>query len=217
MNLFRLSASYIRQSGLATALNLLLLILGVGTISLLLILGHELESRLTRDAQGIDLVVGAKGSPLQLILAGVFHVDTPTGNIPLDEALRLRNDPRVAQLIPISLGDSYSGFRIVGTEPELIAHYGAVLAAGRLWSAPFDAVIGEAQADRPVFDHRELRAAEEKTRLHPAVVARMPRAEETRAGALLDEDLGVAEVLDRCGVVEAERVRARPGGEAVEE
>jgi putative ABC transport system permease protein len=142
MNLLHLSASYIRQSGLAAALNLLLLILGVGTIALLLVLGRELESRLTRDAQGVDLVVGAKGSPLQLVLAGVFHVDTPTGNIPLAEALRLRSDPRVAQLIPISLGDSFSGFRIVGTEPELIEHYGAALAAGRLWSAPFDAVIG---------------------------------------------------------------------------
>jgi putative ABC transport system permease protein len=118
------------------------LILGVGTIALLLILGRELESRLTRDAQGVDLVIGAKGSPLQLVLAGVFHVDTPTGNIPLSEVLRLRSDPRVAQLIPISLGDSFSGFRIVGTEPELIAHYGAALAAGRLWSAPFEAVVG---------------------------------------------------------------------------
>ena len=105
MNLFRLSASYIRRSGLATALNLLLLILGVGTIALLLILGHELESRLTRDAQGIDLVVGAKGSPLQLILAGVFHVDTPTGNIPLDEALRLRNQEVGASSLTVRSGD----------------------------------------------------------------------------------------------------------------
>jgi putative ABC transport system permease protein len=152
MNLFRLSVSYIRQSGLATALNLLLLMLGVGTIVLLLILSRELESRLMRDAQGVDLVVGAKGSPLQLVLAGVFHVDTPTGNIPLAEALRLRSDPRVAQLIPISLGDSFGGFRIVGTEPELIAHYGAALAAGRLWSAPFDAVIGADVAAKSGLD-----------------------------------------------------------------
>src|SRR6059058_1849148 len=142
MSLLRLSASYIRQSGLASALNLVLLILGVGTIALLLILGRELESRLTRDAQGIDLVVGAKGSPLQLVLAGVFHVDTPTGNIPLNQALRLRHDPRVAKLIPVSLGDSFSGFRIVGTEPELVDHYGASLAGGRLWTEPFEAVVG---------------------------------------------------------------------------
>ena len=148
MNLLRLSASYIRQSGLASALNLMLLMLGVGTIALLLILGRELESRLTRDAQGVDLIVGAKGSPLQLVLAGVFHVDTPTGNIPLNEALRLRRDPRVAKLIPVSLGDSFSGFRIVGTEPELVAHYGASLAGGRMWMAPFEAVVGADVAAR---------------------------------------------------------------------
>jgi putative ABC transport system permease protein len=142
MNLFRLSASYIRRSGLATVLNLLLLTLGVATIALLLILSHELETRLTRDARGVDLVVGAKGSPLQLILSGVFHVDVPTGNIPLPEAQKLRRDPRVAELIPLSLGDSYAGFRIVGTETALVTHYGATLAAGRLWNAPFEAVMG---------------------------------------------------------------------------
>ena len=104
MNLLRLSASYIRQSGLASALNLVLLILGVGTIALLLILGRELESRLTRDAQGIDLVVGAKGSPLQLVLAGVFHVDTPTGNIPshFEAVAKLVTEDEVAE--PITCG-----------------------------------------------------------------------------------------------------------------
>ena len=142
MNLVRLSASYIRRSGLATALNVVLLMLGVATIALLLIVAHELEMRLTRDARGIDLVVGAKGSPLQLILSGVFHVDVPTGNIPLEEALKLRHDPRVAELIPVALGDGYAGFRIVGTEPAFVTHYGATLAAGRLWKAPLEAVLG---------------------------------------------------------------------------
>jgi putative ABC transport system permease protein len=148
MNLLRLSASYIRRSGLATVLNLLLLTLGVATISLLLILSHELETRLTRDARGIDLVVGAKGSPLQLILSGVFHVDVPTGNIPLDEALELRRDSRVAELIPLGLGDSYAGFRIVGTEPTFVPRYGATFASGRLWNVPFEAVVGSDVAAR---------------------------------------------------------------------
>jgi putative ABC transport system permease protein len=94
------------------------------------------------------LVVGAKGSPLQLILSGVFHVDVPTGNIPLEEALKLRRDPRVAELIPVALGDGYAGFRIVGTEPAFVTHYGATLAAGRLWKAPLEAVLGADVAAR---------------------------------------------------------------------
>ena len=68
----------------------LLLAAGTAVVALTLIVSRELETRLTRDAQGIDLVVGAKGSPLQLVLAGVYHVDVPPGNIPLDAVAELR-------------------------------------------------------------------------------------------------------------------------------
>jgi putative ABC transport system permease protein len=83
-----------------------------------------------------------------LILAGVFHVVVPPGNIPLDEVEKLRANTLVAQVITISLGDSYLGFRIVGTEPEFVSHYGAHLTAGRLWEAPLEAVLGAEVARR---------------------------------------------------------------------
>ena len=51
---------------------------------------QQIEERMGRDARGIDLVAGAKGSPMQLILSAVFHLDAPTGNIPLDEAKAAR-------------------------------------------------------------------------------------------------------------------------------
>jgi putative ABC transport system permease protein len=92
--------------------------------------------------QGIDAVVGAKGSPLQLILAGVFHIDVPSGNIPLAEVQELAKNPSVKKLIPISLGDSFGGFRIVGTSLDYITHYGAQLVSGQLWSQPMQAVAG---------------------------------------------------------------------------
>lgn len=148
MNLGSIALSYARRSPLTTLLNVLLLTLGVGTIVLLLLLSRQLDERLQREARGIDLVVGAKGSPLQLILAGVFHVDVPPGNIPLDEVEKLRANPLIAQVIPISLGDSYLGFRIVGTEPDFVSHYGAHLASGRLWEAPLEAVLGAEVARR---------------------------------------------------------------------
>jgi len=75
VNLVRIAYAYARRSPLATLLNLLLLTLGVATITLLLLLTTALDERLKRDAAAIDLVVGAKGSPLQLVLAGVYHVD----------------------------------------------------------------------------------------------------------------------------------------------
>ena len=142
MNLFRLSLSWLRAQPLNTALNLLLLALGMATITLILLLGHQLQDRLSRDAQGIDLVVGAKGSPLQIILANLYHLDVPTGNIPLHEAMQLSRDPLVARAIPIALGDNYRGYRIVGSSHDYPRHYAAGLTEGRLWRRPMEAVIG---------------------------------------------------------------------------
>lgn len=138
----RLSWRYLWSRPLAAVLNLLVLTLGLAAITLVLLVATQLDKAFERDLTGIDLVVGAKGSPLQLILAGVFHIDVPTGNIPLQEVQALQANPLVAQVIPLSLGDSYQGARIVGTTPDYVQHYGATLEQGRLWQQPMDAVLG---------------------------------------------------------------------------
>ena len=120
MNLASIACAYARRRPLMTLLNVVLLMLGVATMALLLLLSRALDQRMQSDSQGIDLIVGAKGSPMQLILAGVFQVDVPPGNIPLAEVRQLRENRLVKQVIPISLGDSYLGYRIVGTEPALV-------------------------------------------------------------------------------------------------
>jgi putative ABC transport system permease protein len=137
-----LAWQYTKAHPLAAALNVLLLALGMATIHFLLLVQHQVQTAFEHDLQGIDAVVGAKGSPLQLILAGVFHIDVPTGNIDLSAVQELAKNPSVKKLIPISLGDSFGGFRIVGTSPEYITHYGAQLASGQLWSQPMQAVAG---------------------------------------------------------------------------
>ncbi len=142
MNLARLSLAYLKAKPLNTALNLVLLALGVGTIALVLLATHQVEERMGRDARGIDLVAGAKGSPMQLILSAVFHLDAPTGNIPLKAAKELAQNRAIRKAIPLALGDSFHGFRIVGTTHEYVAHYGGQLGAGRLWEAPMEAVLG---------------------------------------------------------------------------
>ena len=140
--LARLSWHYLWSRPLAAVLNLLLLTLGLAAITLVLLVAAQLDRAFERNLTGIDLVVGAKGSPLQLILSGVFHIDVPTGNIPLQEVQALEQHPLVAQVIPLSLGDNFQGFRIVGTTPDYVAHYGAALAQGRIWQAPMEAVLG---------------------------------------------------------------------------
>ena len=146
LKLARLSWRYLWSRPLAAVLNLLVLTLGLAAITLVLLVATQLDKAFERDLAGIDLVVGAKGSPLQLILAGVFHIDVPTGNIPLQEVQALQKNPLVAQVIPLSLGDSYQGFRIVGTTPDYVAHYEATLAEGALWQQPMDAVLGASVA-----------------------------------------------------------------------
>lgn len=142
MKTLSLSWRYLWARPLASALNLLLLSLGLAAITLVLLVRTQLDRAFERDLAGIDAVVGAKGSPLQLILSGVFHIDVPPGNIPLREAQALARDVRVAQLIPLSLGDSYRGYRIVGTTHDYPSHYGAQLAQGRWWAQPLEAVLG---------------------------------------------------------------------------
>jgi putative ABC transport system permease protein len=146
MTTLSLAWRYLWSRPLGAALNLLLLSLGLASITFLLLLGHQLGRAFDRDLAGIDLVVGAKGSPLQLILSGVLHLDVPTGNVPLQAVQALEQNPLVASVIPISLGDSFQGFRIVGTSHAYPAHYQASLAQGSLWQAPMQAVLGASAA-----------------------------------------------------------------------
>jgi putative ABC transport system permease protein len=142
MNLLTLGLANLRTQWLSTLLTLLLLTLGVGTIVVLMLLNAQIRERLARDVAGIDLVVGAKGSPLQLILSSVYHIDIPTGNIPQSLARTIAEHQLVAAAIPLALGDASDGFRIVGTTHDYVAHYGAQLAAGELWSEPLQVVLG---------------------------------------------------------------------------
>jgi putative ABC transport system permease protein len=142
MKTLRWAWQFLWSRPLAAALNLLLLSLGLASITLVLLVNHQIQQAFARDLAGIDVVVGAKGSPLQLILSGVFQIDTPTGNVPLADVQALLANPQVAKLIPISMGDSFKGYRIIGTTPDYLSHYAGVMASGAMWQAPMQAVLG---------------------------------------------------------------------------
>ena len=142
MKTLRWAWQFLWSRPLAAALNLLLLSLGLASITLVLLVNHQIQQAFARDLAGIDVAVGAKGSPLQLILSGVFQIDTPTGNVPLADVQTLQANPQVAKLIPISMGDSFKGYRIIGTTPDYVSHYAGVMASGALWQAPMQAVLG---------------------------------------------------------------------------
>ena len=96
---------------------------------------NNIQNRLTNDGKGIDIVIGAKGSPLQIVLSSIYHVDIPTGNVPLNTVGKFINHPQVKLAIPLALGDSWRGNRIVGTTKEYLDHYEAEIANGRYWES----------------------------------------------------------------------------------
>ncbi len=142
MSIFSLVWSYLKAKPLNTALNIFLLSLGVSVITLLLLVSRQLEQRVADNTKGIDLVVGAKGSPLQLILCNIFHIDFPTGNINLREAEKLANHRLVKNAIPLALGDSYMNFRIIGTSQAYAELYQAELQTGDWWIEELEVTLG---------------------------------------------------------------------------
>lgn len=142
MNLIILVWNYLKARPLNTAINIILLSLGIAVIVILLLFNRQLEEKITDNARGIDLVVGAKGSPLQLILCNIFHIDFPTGNIKLAEAERIARNRLVKKAIPLALGDSYQSYRIVGTNQAYADLYKATLAQGAWWKKDLDVTIG---------------------------------------------------------------------------
>jgi len=148
MKLVRLSFLYFRSRPLHVALSMLLLMLGLSLMVSLLSINEQLQKRLNSNAEGIGLVVSAKGSPLQAILCSVFQVEFPTGNIELVEAKAVAENPMVKEAIPMSIGDSYQGYRLVGTNHAYPAHYGAEVAEGRLWERVMEVTLGSRVAEK---------------------------------------------------------------------
>ena len=147
--MLKLSWKNLVNKPLNMALSLILFALGVGLVSLLLNLNHQVEENFDKNLAGVDLVLGAKGSPLQMILCAMYHVDNPTGNIPIEKARAFLNPkhPLIKQAVPLSLGDSYRGYRIVGTTYDILQLYDARLAEGTLWANPMEVTIGAAVAN----------------------------------------------------------------------
>ncbi len=134
--------SSLRSRLLGSILTVMLTAFGVAMALIILLFVNHVQTRVLHDAQNVDIVVSGKGSPLQIILSSIYHIDTPTGNIPWGEAKMLMNHPQIKKSAPLALGDNWNGHRIVGTTPDYIDFYQTKLTEGRLWSQPFQAIIG---------------------------------------------------------------------------
>ena len=120
----------------------MLIAFGTGILTILLLASTQISQKLDNNSKDIDLVVGAKGSPLQLILSSIYYIDFPTGNIPLKDAQELSHSPFVKRAVPLAQGDNYEGIRIVGTDSNFVSIYQLTTSSGKFWSADFEVTIG---------------------------------------------------------------------------
>lgn len=171
MKLLHLIERNIAERRLSSTLTALGVALGVMLVSAIVQLKAELADSYMRPGRGYALVVGAPGAPLQLVLSAVFHVERVPGLMPLSAYDELADSPAVLSAVPYALGDSYRGFRVVGTTGEFFSASmphppgdGGKLAAGRPFryqrdeldralagaegSGVFEAVVGAEVAGR---------------------------------------------------------------------
>ena len=159
MSLFKIAWRSIQQRGLASALTGFSMALGVALVVAVLVIHHVVADSFQRNAGlGYDIIVGAKGGKLQLVLNTVYHLSSPVENIPyslLKEFTEGQYKPYAARAIPYCLGDNYQGFRVVATVPDLLDDEALpgrkyAFAQGRNFKndAPFEGVAGALAARR---------------------------------------------------------------------
>jgi len=127
---------------LNTLLSVLLLSSSVAIITLLILLQKQFEEQFSSNADNIDLVLGAQGSPLQLVLSSVYQVDAPTGNINYDSARVWMRHPFIKSAIPLAYGDNYLGYKIVGTTRDYLEKFNAKIEKGKIFEKEFQVVVG---------------------------------------------------------------------------
>ena len=128
----------------------MLLTLGIGLINFILLLDDQLKDKFDKNLANIDLVIGAKGSPLQLILSSMYHIDAPTGNISIKEAKPFLREghPLIKKSVPLSMGDNYKSYRIIGTDYSILDLYNAKISEGKKWNSTFEVTAGAEVADK---------------------------------------------------------------------
>ncbi len=146
MNILRLSWKNIISKPLPSLLSMLLLAVGLSTAIILKLTEHQLTENINNTGKDVKLVIGAKGSRLQLVLSSVFQIDNPTGNINYGFYTLLKRNRMIKEMIPVSMGDSYKRKRIVGTNHDYIRLFSGKLKEGVLFEKPLEATIGSVVA-----------------------------------------------------------------------
>lgn len=148
MNIWKISIKNLFHKPLYTFLSILSLAISIGLLLGIKQLDASVKQQFDNSLGNIDLVIGAKGSPLQLVLASIMHIDNPTGNISYKEAKKIGKNPLIKTAVPISYGDNYKGYRIVGTTELFANFYEAELEEGKPIKKPMEVILGHTVAQQ---------------------------------------------------------------------
>jgi len=142
MSMIVLALAYLRRRWGQALLSVLVGALGIAAVATAYVGFDALPEAAERSWGGVDLVIGPKGSALDLVLCCVLHVSDPRGLVSEKAAMAAAGHPLVRVAAPIALGDNVDGWRIVGTTPRILSVYRADVARGRMWNRPLEAVLG---------------------------------------------------------------------------
>jgi putative ABC transport system permease protein len=148
MNIPRILLRFLQQRAFASSLTAASVAVGVALVATIVALRLESERSFSQKDTGFEVVVGAKGSPLQLVLHTLYHIGTPVGNIPLAVYEQLQQDRRVQFMLPMVFGDNVGGFKVVGTTPDFFTRFqyrkgqSVALAQGRAFAEHGEVVLG---------------------------------------------------------------------------
>jgi putative ABC transport system permease protein len=142
MNAVGLAFAYLRRRWGQAILSIIVGALGIAAVATAVVGFNALPDAAERSWGGVDLVIGPKGSPLDLVLCCVLHISDPQGLVSESAAMKAASHPLVRVAAPIALGDNVGGWRIVGSTPDILKVYRASLASGEVWTDKLQAVIG---------------------------------------------------------------------------
>jgi putative ABC transport system permease protein len=161
MSLWKIALRSIQQRSFSSALTGFSMSLGVGLVVAVLVIHGVISQSFQRGVQGYDLIIGAKGSRLDLVLSTVFHIGQPAGTISNRTYYRLKTGQKysseIEAAVPMCMGDTFKGFRVIGTTPDMLdslreyaagKHYEWQEGGNFEWNRPQDAAIGSAVAAR---------------------------------------------------------------------
>lgn len=148
MTNLKMALQYLRSRLLVTILTIASVALGLALATIVLLLSEQAKGNLKNELAYWDVVIGAKGSKLQLVLNSLYYLDAPTGNVSADLWEHLKVDPAVKRIIPLTMGDNYNGSPIIGTTEDFFIDrqqrhpQEKVISVGTIFHRPFEVVIG---------------------------------------------------------------------------